>query len=99
MDIQKDTWLWVVVQDPGGNEMFLGQHDDKNNISFIPAFLEKAEAQAGLEKFVHEKGKKYEVQAIQYDLLARYASENGFTVFILNAVGEVLQKMENFESD
>jgi len=39
MELEKDTWLWVVVQDPGGNEMFLGQYDKKNDISFIPAFF------------------------------------------------------------
>ncbi|MBN1850940.1 MAG: hypothetical protein JW932_20420 [Deltaproteobacteria bacterium] len=95
MDIQKDTWLWVVVQDTGGSEMFLGQHDERNNESFIPVFLEKGDAQIGLEQLVREKDKKYEVQAIQYGLLAQYAFEKGFMVFILNAAGEVLYKLEN----
>ena len=93
MDIKEDTWVWVVVQDPGGNEMFLGQHDGVNDISFIPAFGEKAEAQACLELLVRDEGMKYEVQAIRYGPLARYAAENGFMVFILNGNGEVLQKM------
>lgn len=94
LDIRKDTWLWVVVQDPGGTEMFLGQHDEGNDVSFIPAFLEKNEAQAALGQLVREEGKKVEVQAIQYGLLDRYASENGFVIFILNARGEVLRKMD-----
>ena len=95
MDIQKDTWLWVVVLDPGGNEMFLGQQDEVNDISFIPAFLEKGDAQACLQQLVKEEGKKSEIQAIRYGLLARYAAENGFTIFILNAGGDVLHKMES----
>jgi hypothetical protein len=95
MDIQGDTWVWVVVQDPGGIEMFLGQHDDANDISFIPVFLEKGDAQAGLKLLIREEDKKYEVQAIQFGLLARYSAENGFMIFILNPEGKVLQKIEN----
>ncbi len=94
MDIKDETWVWVVVQDPGGNEMFLGQHDGVNDISFIPAFGEKAEAQACLELLVRDEGMKYEVQAIRYGLLARYASENGFMIFILKGNGQVLQRIE-----
>ena len=45
MELEKDTWLWIIIQDPGGNEMFLGQHDEKKDISFIPAFYEKDDAQ------------------------------------------------------
>jgi hypothetical protein len=37
----EDEWVWVVVQDPGGNEQFLGQHNKQENISFIPAFHSK----------------------------------------------------------
>lgn len=27
--IQGNPWVWVVVQDPGGNEQFLGQYDEE----------------------------------------------------------------------
>ena len=93
MELKEDKWLWVIVQDPGKNEMFLGQHDENNNISFIPAFLEKGDALAGLEKLVREKDKKYEVQAIQYGLLTEYGEENGFSVFVLNSRGEILNSV------
>ena len=39
--IQEDQWVWVVVQDPEGNEQFLGQRDETEDISFIPTFLKK----------------------------------------------------------
>jgi hypothetical protein len=35
MEIQEDQWVWVVVQDPGKDERFLGQHDEKQDISYI----------------------------------------------------------------
>jgi hypothetical protein len=50
--IEKDQWVWVVIQDPGGVEQFLGQQDAKNDETFIPVFLEKEEAQQGLSLFL-----------------------------------------------
>ena len=92
--VQGNPWVWVVVQDPGGNEQFLGQHEQEKEVSFIPTFLEKEEAQQCLNHLTREEGHKYEIQAIQYEELARSSSEHGFAVFILNGAGEVLEKIE-----
>ncbi len=92
--VQGNPWVWVVVQDPGGNEQFLGQHDKEKDISFIPIFLEKEEALECLEHLTREEGQKYEVQAIQYERLARSSFEHGFALFILNGAGEVLEKIK-----
>jgi hypothetical protein len=92
--IEKDQWVWVVIQDPGGNEQFLGQQDDEKNESFIPVFLDKEEAQQGLNFLMMEKRHKYEVQAIQYDDLVQRAAEHGFKVVLLNGSGEVLEKID-----
>jgi len=90
--VQPDQWVWVVVQDPGNNERFLGQYDHEKHESFIPAFLEKEIAQQGLKFLASEKGHTCEVQAIQYDDLSERAAENGFLVFILNEAGEILER-------
>ncbi len=92
--IEKDQWVWVVIQDPGGVEQFLGQQDAKNDETFIPVFLEKEEAQQGLSFLVREKGLKYEVQAILYEDLSQRAGEYGFMLFLLNGAGEVLEKIK-----
>ena len=92
--IKPDTWIWVVIQNPGQNEHFLGQHDKEKEVSFIPTFLEKEEAQQCLKHLTREEGHIYEIQAIQYEELARSSSEHGFAVFILNGAGEVLEKIE-----
>ena len=92
MELDKDTWLWVIVQDPGGNEMFLGQHDEKKNVSFIPAFFEKDDAKASLDLINKDDSLKYEVQAIKYGLLEEYCRENNFVVYICNSAGEILSK-------
>jgi len=52
--LKDDTWMWVIVQDPSGNEQFLGQHDDEKDVSFIPAFDEKDIAQRAVGKFITE---------------------------------------------
>jgi hypothetical protein len=95
MSIDKDTWIWVIVQNPGGAEMFLGQYDEKNDLSFVPAFYEKEAAGTCLELMDRDENLKYEVQAIKYGLLEKYCSENGFVVFICNGNGEVLLKPMN----
>jgi hypothetical protein len=91
--IKADTWVWVVVQDPGGDEQFFGQLDKEKNISFIPAFYQKEDAQQCFTQMYRQKGKKYEIQAIFYDELAKDAARNGFMIFILSADGEILQKI------
>jgi len=93
-EIKPDTWIWVVVQDPGANEQFLGQLDENKSESFIPAFYQKEEARQCLIQLKTEKGKKYEVQAIFFDKLAEDAAKNNFMIFILNAEGEILKKIK-----
>jgi len=91
--IQGNPWVWVIVLDPGKNEQFLGQYDQEADISFIPTFLDKEEALQALEHLVREQGHQYEVQAIQYEELARSSAEHGFMLFILNAKGEIIEKI------
>ena len=92
--IKADTWIWVVVQDPGGDEQFLGQLDEKNNISFIPAFYQKEEAEQCFVQMHRQKGKKYEIQAIFFDELAKDAAKHGFMVFMLDEDGKVIEEIE-----
>ena len=91
--IENDQWVWVVIQNPGGDEQFLGQRDEKEGFSFIPVWLEKDAALDGLRLLAKDQGVKYEVQAIQYDTLAPKAAEAGFKLFVLDASGKVLKQI------
>jgi len=91
--LTSDTWIWVIVQDPGGNEQFLGQYDDKKDVSFIPAFYEKDNAQQCLIQLITEKGEKYETQAVLFEELAKDAAQHGFSIFMLNADGEIREEI------
>jgi len=91
--LTQETWIWVVVQNPGPNEKFLGQHDEDQNVSFIPAFFEKDHAQQCLIHMTTQKGDKYEVQAILFGELVKDASKNSFMIFMLDADGKILKKI------
>ena len=92
--IKDDTWIWVIVQDPGGDEQLLGQLDEEHNISFIPAFFQKEDAEQCFLQLQRQKGLKYEIQAIFFDELSKDASKNGFLIFMLSAEGEILEKIK-----
>ena len=89
-----DTWIWVVVQNPGAGEQLLGQEYQDQKVSFIPAFFEKEAAQQCLFQLTTNKGDKHEVQAILYDELVQAAAKNDFMIFILNADGQILEKIK-----
>ena len=93
-EIKPDTWVWVVVQNPGPNEQFLGQHYQDQNESFIPAFFEKEDAQQCLIHMATNKEDKYEVQALFFKELAEDAGKHDFMVYMLNADGEILEKIK-----
>ena len=92
--IKPDQWVWVVVQEPGANEQFLGQQDDHSGIAYIPAFLEKEIAQQGFHQLARDRNRKYEVQAILFEDLSAQAAENGFQVFILDEHGGILKRFQ-----
>ena len=91
--IQRDEWVWVVIQDPGKNEQLLGQHDQERGESFIPVFLDKDEALQAIGFLAREEGHTYEAQAILYEDLAQRANENGFILMVLSGSGEVLERI------
>ncbi len=92
-EINKETWLWLVAENPDKDERFLGQVDSEYNIRFIPAFLDRDTALQGLHLLVRDKKTKFEIQAIQYQDLAPKLKAEGFFLFVLDSEGNVLQKI------
>ena len=39
-EIKATSWVYVLVQNPGGDEQIVGQKDSDNDIAFIPLFLD-----------------------------------------------------------
>lgn len=93
MTITATTWLYVAIRKSGNDEQIVGQTDTESDIAFIPAFQSKEAAQQALIHLDLEKKSRYEVQAIIYEDLARYAAEGGFLIFVLNEDGKVMQRL------
>ena len=91
-------WVYVVVQASGEKEMFLGQHDDENDISFIPVFRQKEDASQCLPLMSKAPSMKYEVQAIHKDDLFDQAAATGFYLYLLDGSGVILNKVNPAES-
>lgn len=93
MAIQAETWLYVIIQKKGVNEQIVGQTDAEHQISYIPAFKSKEEAQQAMFHLHLEKKSKYEVQAIIYEDLAEHAEEGGFLIFVLDEDGKIIERL------
>jgi spore cortex formation protein SpoVR/YcgB (stage V sporulation) len=93
MSVEAGTWLYVAIQKDGSHERIVGQTDGEHDIAFIPAFLSKDAAQQAMFHLHLEKKKKYELQAIIYEDLARHAAEGGFLIFVLDEAGNVLERL------
>ena len=91
--IDAATWLFVLVQDPEGAAQILGQKDEARNLSFIPAFLNRDDAQQGAVSLPRPKGKKLEIQAIIFEDLSGYAAKNQLAILVLDGEGKVLQQL------
>ena len=96
--IDADAWVYVMVQNPEKDDQIVGQVDAENDISFIPMFMDKESATQGMIHMAKEKGKKYEIQAILFEDLEKYAVESKFLIFIIDDEGRVIDKRAPFQS-
>ncbi|MGD8833827.1 MAG: hypothetical protein PVJ84_01750 [Desulfobacteraceae bacterium] len=96
--IDAHSWVYVLVQNPGSDDHIVGQMDSENEISFIPMFLNKEAAFQSVIHMVKEKGQKYEIQAIIYEDLEKYASKGRFILFVIDAEGKVIDKRVPFQT-
>jgi len=91
---EKDDWVFVAVENPGGNERFVGYTDSSSDIAYIPAFPTKDEAQTCFINMPRDPGSKYEIQAVIFEDLADDAARNGFLIFMLDSEGRIQQKID-----
>ena len=91
--LNKDTWVWAIIQNPEKKSSFLGQHDTTNDIKFIPAFLDKESALMCMNQFTKDETLAYEPQALFYDDLLSHADENNFIIYLLDNKGAIIDKI------
>ncbi len=88
--LTKSTWVYAIVLSPGGPERFFGQHDPEKDISFIPFFIEKEDAQSCALNMTRGLSEKHEVQAIIYEDLCLHSVQSKFLLYQLDGDGKVL---------
>lgn len=91
--IDANTWVYTVITNPGSDEQVLGQHDTAADIAYIPIFTEKDDATQGLLNLEVARGTRCEVQAFLFSDIAQAADQNGFLIYLLDAAGNVLNKI------
>jgi len=91
----KDTWYYIVIQDPGtSNEQFVGYTDKETGSTFIPAFKAKEIAQQCFLLMPKDiMNNKYDVQAIIKEDLIDQTKKNKYEVFLLDDKGIILEKI------
>lgn len=95
--ITMETWIWVIVQNPGKNESFLGQMDSESGVRFIPAFYSKEDSLMCINRFSKNESMVYEPQAVLYEDLITYTKNNGFLIFFLDQKGAILDKVSPYD--
>jgi hypothetical protein len=91
----KDTWYYIIIQNPETTgEEFVGYTDKKTGSTFIPAFKTKEIAkQCFLIMPKDIMNHKYEAQAVIKEDLMTLAQKNGYDVFLMDDKGCVLEKI------
>jgi hypothetical protein len=89
--IAKETWVYAVFNNSGGEEKLTGFQDNKGGI-FIPILKTNDEAEIFLGYIPREPGTRYEVQAIIFEDVLNYARENGSLVYLVSEKGEILEE-------
>ncbi len=92
--IDKNKWVYAIIQEPEKNPQYLGQHDEEKDVAYIPAFMEKDHALKCINMFKKDKSLKYETQAVVFEELIKDAKENGFLVLIMDGEGNVVDWAE-----
>lgn len=91
--ISNSTWVYTIIQNPGGFEQLVGYEEDTTKVKYIPAMHTKDDAEIFLSYMQREPGTRYEVQAIIYEDLLEYAKGNQFLIFFVDKEGNILEKM------
>ncbi|MFZ5562973.1 MAG: hypothetical protein ACOZBW_02905 [Thermodesulfobacteriota bacterium] len=92
---KNSDWVFVAAEAAGDwAGQFVAYRDESAGVSYIPVFYKKEDAQACFINLPREKGKKYEIQAVMFEDLAKDAGASGCLIFMLDAEGHILLKID-----
>lgn len=90
---EKTDWIWVVVENTGQNEHFVGLEDKNGDMPYIPVFSSKEDAIACLIHMPTVRGNKYEAQAVMLEDLKKDAEAGGFKILLADGEGKIIADM------
>ena len=89
----KNSWVYVIVQHPESLPSIFGLHNEEDDISYIPFFKTRDDADDYFDDLVLKKRREYQVEAMLFEELISDAKSNGFSVFLMNGKGEILENI------
>ena len=90
IQIGLDEWIYALVEKHPNDEQIIGQYDTEHDIRFIPIYLNRDIAQLGARYLaIHTS---YEIQAIIFEDLLRFATQNQSLIFLMDDHGSLLTK-------
>ena len=87
------SWIYIIVLNPGKNEKILGQNDHANSIFFIPIFQTKTSAEKNITLLSIKKKDTYEIQAMIYEDILKYAHSNDYMIFVISENGKIEDRL------
>ncbi|MBW2090994.1 MAG: hypothetical protein JRI34_02570 [Deltaproteobacteria bacterium] len=91
--IELPEWLWIIIETEKDQERLFGQHDQEENIFFIPAFYSQEEGEACLKYLQKVPERKYEIQAMRSAETLKAVQAHDYQLFILDGTGKVLKTL------
>ena len=89
--ITNTTWVYAVIGNPGADEKLTAYQNDAGQV-YIPVLKTKNEAELFLSYMTREPGVRYEVQAIIFEDILKYAQETNSLVYVVDDKGVVQEK-------
>lgn len=89
--ISNETWVYAVIGNPGADERLTAFQDEKG-LAYIPILNTKKEAELFLGYMTREPGVRYEVQAIIFEDILKYAKEHQSQIYVVNDKGVIQEK-------
>jgi hypothetical protein len=92
LSIAPETWVYAVFGRTKDQETLTAFHQQDGSI-FIPILRSREEADLFLTHLPPQPGTRYEVQAILFEDVLRYAREKGCRIYGVSGKGEILEKI------
>jgi hypothetical protein len=88
----QEDYLWVITETISDNESILGMASNEVD-KFIPATKSKDEALILMGRMPPAESGERQVEAIHKDRLMQRAAEDGYTVYLVDQTGRVIQSI------